>query len=652
MRGLRHPIAAAVSLLAVASPALAATGPDRPMGAVFSWGYELRQKNLPTWRPDRNPFTPAQWTKRMNSILGRSGQNGLWISGSTGLPFDLPINKVEPTKAWFNKANYQRLHNETGIKFDVNWELRVADLAKKRKLHKSWNIKLKIAARRYNMLGPGWQRTALREIRRVVPKHRGLPYRNYYTGVDEPMVFPPFGPATKSKLGKQFLADIMARYGQNAPAGDASPTTDPQEGLRWLAFNRYTGERYFALRGEQARLIKQLDPSALVSPNSYAWINGFIPWDYTKLADFADVVELDPYTSYDEVITRGRGRYNHGFGTKLMADLTGQRIRTIIQAFPYQGYDPKPEDVWTWATQALRAGATDLSLYGENNPIARRPAVYAAMLDIARNLRGTRLPAPPVDPANVIVYATASEGQGQPNVKIGERPRTLANQLYTTYSILGEQLHAGFVFDSDTRLVADPTRLARATTVWLPRGETLDRPFAEALVTWVRAGGTLVVTDPDAFTRAPDGSSLADLRDTLIGAGAIPNPTASLAVAVAAIDANLPSRALAVPTAPGGGGAFTQIPAGATVVATNADGSAAGLRRVVGAGQVLAFAGDVMFPGTLDAPAELVELVKAIQLWRRAPLDLASWRYEIPGNPAPGRLPWPSAVRPAYSPLP
>lgn len=622
------------------------------MGAVFSWGQELRQKNLPTWRRTRNPFTSSQWARQANSILRTAGQSALWFSGSTGLPFDLPINAAESKVGWFNRANYLRLHRDTGIKFDVNLELRVAALARSRKQHTSWNIKFKIAARRYNMLGAGWQRTALSEIRRIVPKYRNLPYRNYYTGVDEPMVFPPFGPAAKSTLGRRFAAEIKQRYGQTAPAGNAAPTSDPQEGLKWLAFNRYTGERYFALRSQQARLIKKLDPKGLVSPNSYAWIDGFIPWDYTKLADFADVVELDPYTSYDEVQTPGRGRYNHGFGTKLMADLTGTRIRTIVQAFPYRGYDPAPEDVWTWATQALRAGATDLSLYGENNPRARRPAVYKAMLAIARSLRGTTLPAPPVDPAHVIVYATASEGQGQPLKVFGERPRTVADQLYTTYSVVGELAHSAFVFDSDTRLVADPTRLARATTMWLPRGETLDRQFADAVIAWVRAGGTLIVTDPDAFTRAPDGSSLADLRDVLIGAGTTPAAGGAFTVPAGALAAGLPARQLTIAVVGGVAGAFTQVRAGADVVGTNADGTTAVLRRAVGSGQVLAFAGDVMFPGTLDAPDELVALVTAIQTWRGASLGVPAWRYEIPGNPAPGRLPWRTAVRPVYSNLP
>lgn len=640
----RTVIVLAAALLVVPGTGVAADPPtDRPMGAVFSWGYELRQQRLPNWRPKRSPYTPAQWAKRMNGILKTSGENGLWFSGSTALPFDLPINKVEPKAGWFNRANYLRLHRQTGVKWDVNLELRVAKRAQFRKLITSWNIKLKIPARRYNMLSPGWQATALREIRRLVPRYRGVPYRNYYTGVDEPMVFPPFGPAEKNPLAKRFIAEIKSRYGQTAPGGNAPPTSDPAEGLKWLAFNRYTGERYFALKKEQADLIHRLDPEGLVSPNSYAFIDGFIPWDYTQLAGFADVVELDPYPSYDEAVNPGRGRYNQGFGTKLMSDLTGKRIRTIVQGFPYQGYDPTPADVWTWTTQALRAGASDISLYAENNPIARRPKVYRAMLDIARALRGTRLPAPPVDPATVVVYATASEGQGRPQDLLGVRPRTRADALYTTYSLLGELGQSAFVFDADTRLVADPARLAAARTVWLPRGETLDRAFAEALQRWVQAGGTLVVTDPQAFTRAPDGTSLADIRQTLIGADVVANPGTGITMAPDAIAPGVPARTLGIPLLPGRAGAFTTV-AAATTIATNGDGSPAALLRSVGTGQVVAFAGQVMTPRSLDAPGDLVAMASSLLAWRGAPLGVGAWRYEIPGNPAPGALPWPTAV--------
>ena len=71
------------------------------------------------------------------------------------------------------------------------------------------------------------------------------------------------------------------------------------------------------------------------------------------------------------------------------------------------------------------------------------------------------------------------------------RYRTSGDALYTTYSLLGELAGGAFSFDADTRLAAEPARLAAARTLWMPRGDTLDAAFADRLAAWVRAGGTL-----------------------------------------------------------------------------------------------------------------------------------------------------------------
>jgi hypothetical protein len=103
---------------------------------------------------------------------------------------------------------------------------------------------------------------------------------------------------------------------------------------------------------------------------------------------------------------------------------------------------------------------------------------------------------------------------------------------------------------------------------------------------------------------------------------------------------------MTVPVAPAQGGAFAAVPSDATVIGTNTDGSPAIVLRTVGAGHVLAFAGEVMFPKTLDAPGDLPDFARTILSWRGAQLGVPAWRYELPGNPAPGRLPWPTAVAP------
>jgi hypothetical protein len=401
------------------------------------------------------------------------------------------------------------------------------------------------------------------------------------------------------------------------------------------------------MKEEQARLIRRLDPAAVVSPNDYGFIDGFIPWDYTRLSRFADVVEADPYVSFPERDRAGRGRYNPGFGAKLLSDLTGKRTRIVIQAFDYSHYKPTPGDLWTWTAQALRAGATDISFFASDNPRFTNRRLYDAMLAIARTMRGARLPAPPSDPEQLVVYATASEGQAQPARLGGVRYRTSGDALYTTYALLGELGGGAFSFDADTRLEAEPARLARARALWLPRGDTLDAGFAQAVAAWVRAGGTLIVTDPDAFGRTPSGASLAPVRDELIGAPLGPRRTGTvLQVDPGALAAGTPDDLLTVPLVTPGARGFAAVPAGASVVARFIDGAPAAILRTVGAGRVLAFAADPMAPGVLDDPMDLARLVADIHRWAGGSTVAATWAYRLPGDPDPTRLPWEGSVPP------
>lgn len=643
MPAMRRPLRTALALMVALPTGAVAADADRPAGATFTWGHELRQAKLPNFKKNKPvPYGRTAWANIVNQLLSVAGQNGLWYSGSVALPFDLPLPAYEPRWSWFTRANYDRLHRATGIRFDVHLELRLAQLAKDRNWHQLWNTRNEIPARKYLMISPGWHRAALAEINRLVPKYRDLPYTAYYTGTDEPMIFPAAGPAEKTAFAKKLAATITATQGVAPPSSRTGPTTNPVEGLRWVAFHRYTGARFFNLRRQQVARIRQLDPNAVVSPNDYAFIDGFIPWDYTQVADYSDIVEVDPYVSYDEQKNPGRGRYNPGFATKLMADLTGKRVRTIVQAFKYGGYQPVPADVWTWTAQALRAGATDISLYAMDNPRFTNQPVYDAMLGISSSMRTARLPLPANDPATVLVYNTASEAQSQPNRSFAVRPRTRADQLYTAYAGLAELAGSSFVFDVDTRLAADPVRLARARTVWLPRAEVVDQALADALVRWVQGGGTLVVTDPDAFTRTPRNASLAATRDALIGAGVAPAGGGRVTIPVGGLGT---SQTQAVDVAVTGAGQFTGVPAGAAIIGTNADGTPAVVSRTVGAGRVIAFASDPMFPATLDAPSGLSDLVRAIQRERGAPLDLAVWKYTLPGTPDPARPAWSGATK-------
>lgn len=640
--------ATALALTAAFGVGQANASADRPAGRVSDWSHELNQEDLPQWRErTAPPYRPAAWAKIIDGILTTAGDNGLDFSGVSALPFPpLPLSPKE-TPGWRTPSRFMAQYRRSGLSWDVAVEVWAARNALNKKRAVVSDPGTKAWARRLSLLDPAYRIEALREIRRIVPTVRSKPYVNYYTGSDEPFVVLPHGKARRTPFGRKLAADFRRATGFTLPDPNARRSSRTTERLRWLAWSRYSGQRFFAIKAEQAALIRTLDPDAVVDPNDYGFIDGFIPWDYTRLSDFADVVEADPYVSYPERDRVGRGRYNPGFGAKLMSDLTGKRTRIVVQAFNYSRYTPTAGDLWTWSAQALRAGATDISFFASDNPRFSRPKFYDTMLQIAKSLRGTRLPAPPTDPSQLVLYSTASEGQAQPD-RLGDvRYRTSGDAIYTTYSLLGELEGGRFSFDADTRLVSDPARLAAAKTLWMPRGDTLDPVFAQRVADWVRAGGTLIVTDPAAFTRTPTGTSLAGVRDVLIGAPLGPPRSGTvLEVQPGALGAGTPDDLLTLPIDSAGPRAFASVPTGASVVARFIDGAPAAILRPVGAGRVLAFSADLMAPSVLDGPLDLARFVGDIQRWAGGTLADPAWNYRIPGDPFPAGLPWPDAITP------
>jgi hypothetical protein len=649
------PIIAIAAIAATAGIAGTAAVPAdaRPMGHVFDWNHELNQEQNPRWKPNGPlPIPRARWLRLVNEILLAEGAHNLWGSGFASLPFDIPVSPREPS-SWRNPANFQRLYNATGLSWDANVEARAAKEAlcifpRRPKTCKPTGVVFqpdtKAPTRRMSLLDPAYQRKALAEIRRIVPRLRSAPYVYAYNGSDEPLVALPVTKATRTPFWRRQAAEIRRDFGWAPPQAGAKRTDSPIAGLRWLAYSRWTSKNFFAMKAEQAALIRRLDPGARVVPNNYAMIDGFMPWDYSALGTFADIVEADPYVSYAERANPGRGRYNPGFGAKLMSDLTGKPVRIIIQAFPYARYSPGIADVDTWTSQALRAGATHITFYAKGNPRFTNRKLYDGILSTAKRLRGLNLPDAPVDPSTVVVYSLMSEGQGQPNKRGDARYRTSGDALYTTHSLLGELNGAPFVFDTDERLAAQRDRLARAKVVWLPRGDTLSRPFAEALRDWVNAGGFLVVTDPTAFARTPANEDLSDIGAALKGGRLGAEAGSVLLMRKGALGTNTPPDLYTVPVDDKRAWSFTDVPAGATVVATHLDQSPAAVLRTVGKGRVLSFAADPMTPGSLVEPMDLVPLIGMIQRMAGGQTGHASWTWRIPGTA--DLSPWDGAYRP------
>jgi hypothetical protein len=218
---------------------------------------------------------------------------------------------------------------------------------------------------------------------------------------------------------------------------------------------------------------------------------------------------------------------------------------------------------------------------------------------------------------------------------------------YTLYTLLGERLGSWFNFVSDTQLSRNPAALDDYTLIYLPSLTYVDRPVAQRLIDRARAGATLVIFDPQAFTWATDGSRLSDLRQSAGGAplGALRQETTLLPPpnpAPGRITPNAPLPLTPLGTGPDKGRmeAFTlgTLPGEAAVIATYADGAPAAYQVPVGKGSVIWFAAqpfgnaDLVLQNTPWQP-----FLAALAARAHEKTDLPLWHFLIPpptSNPA------------------
>ena len=103
--------------------------------------------------------------------------------------------------------------------------------------------------RRLSLLDPGYRREALREIRRIVPRLRERPLRQPLHRQRRADRAAPARPqARSSAFGRRLARDFRRATGFALPDPAARPSTSAREGLRWLAWSRFSGDRFFAMK--------------------------------------------------------------------------------------------------------------------------------------------------------------------------------------------------------------------------------------------------------------------------------------------------------------------------------------------------------------------------------------------------------------------
>ncbi len=473
---------------------------DEPGGyRMVAWGHNLNRKNLPPSLLDRYP--EDKWPEEVERMYKESGAVGL---GYYNLPWQ------------GDKAD--DLYERFGVTFDVMCESSGvnADAVKAGGELLNPIASSKTSAKpTVSLIDPIYVNTAVDTLKTFGERFKGKPYVFVYIGDDEPSIPMPEGPiATWGPFWKKAADEVLKDYGFGKyamPARDDPGYQNDEKNrpFRWIAYNTWMADKYVASKKVMYNALKSVDPSARYNPCDYWFMTGFTPYDFGGMAEYSDLVECDPYASSAERIP-GRGLYNHGFGPKLLSDLTGKPVRSIVQAFDYAGYEMTPEDLREWVSQSMRAGADHISYYQMDNPRFNDPERWAMMLHLSKTITAMSAIKRPHD-ADVAIYYSAASHRA-------EGASTKANEIYTAYSILGERVGSWFDFIADESLVMGEKHLDRYKAVYIPLGTYLwteeEAGYFEARV---RRGGTLICGDPTALSWTAAGKDISSYRERIFG---------------------------------------------------------------------------------------------------------------------------------------
>lgn len=374
-----------------------------------------------------------------------------------------------------------------------------------------------------SLVDPAWVKACLQEVINYAVRYKDEDFMWGFIGKDEPTVATHQGKKSESgpfmqKADKEVLTEYgFNKYGMPAP-NDPDFWEHPEDHpFQWIAFNRWAAEKYNQSKIEIYKTIKGINPRFKFVPCDYGFMGGVPAFDYSGIANYCDVVQCDAYASSAEYSPwpgrKGRGVYNHGFGTKLLSDLTGKPVWTIVQAFDYD-YNPTPEDIREWASQALRNGATYITFFdgegkGDQSSPYTRPDRYKMMLNIARQMKNMNKIKIPNDPDTAIFFSSDSHSsQGQ---------NSTADEVYTAYALLGEKIGSWFDFISDRQIERGIKSLDKYKVLYIPYGEYQRSSIIDRIEEYVKKGGVVIAGDPLIFSRDINGEDISRYREQIFG---------------------------------------------------------------------------------------------------------------------------------------
>ena len=602
---------------------------------VTSWAHDLNPRGKKGLKAEEFK-DDAKWQMEVQAIFKETGEAGMGF-------MDLP-GRLDGAEPWRTAEFHREQFRKYGVRYDVFSESSASASAGLKKGAELLNASGRALGSKPSLswVDPAYVEAQSNILRKLGARLRGEPFVGYYYGKDEPTIHIPDGaPSSWGPYGKTMAKEVREQYGFgrfDVPLPmEKSFLTDPNKPFRWIAYNRWMNDRFIETRCLLSQALHEADPGARYSPANYWFMSGFPLYDYSRLAQCSDLMECDPYASSAER-SRGRGVYNHGFGAKFMADLTGKPVRVVAQAFHYAGYSMTPDDLREWVSQALRCGASAITYYEMDSPRFTDPARWKMMLYLSSVITRMNRVALPQTADTAILYTLYTH--------MSQGATTSGDQVYAAHALVGELAGSWFKFVSDAQLERGDAKLSGYKVVYLPLAKYMTPEAARIIEDYVHAGGVLVCGDAEAFGSDLAGHDTHATRERILGINTLGPKRAATQPATAIIlnsaQWGLPAKtSLALfdiksgdEASPGSAREIVLADRKAQILGVYPDGSPAIVLHQLGKGRVITFAANPFAPQVTVDQSAWPEAIKGLQQSLGCKVDQPIWHFVLPAPPA------------------
>ena len=324
--------------------------------------------------------------------------------------------------------------------------------------------------------------------------------------------------------------------------------------------------------------------------------------------------------------------------TKLYADLADADIWMMVHMSKRHAPVRDPEYVREAYSQVFRNGGEGVWLMAAEffeleaaDAMFAEPQKWNAMVELTKVIRSMRLPRIPKTADTAILFSSISTVTTQYG-GFYDNARHL-----NAYTALGPCLGNWFHFVSDRQIIRDERDLNDYKTVVVPWA-TYEYPgVLDAFKAYARAGGTLVFTDPEAFTWNINGERFGADWEELSGVRRLDPRAAPAPMKVrSGGDLDLPGDFTLSALVPGFD--VENLSDEVVTVATFPDGKPAITMHPYGRGKVYCFAADPLYVlseypkkwSTVAQGSPIVQFLGAIQKAAGVEANRDIWRFKLP----------------------